>query len=140
MTDLLSNIARLRRLADDVGQLGDDGAWLANGLRCLLDGGGAITADQALGIAARRGEWPWWRLERRERERVAAQALVDAFGSCPEALTVARRYAAGRGRHAQAGDTYRDLGTQAAHDFVIAVGKVPKSRRTLARAIAKRDR
>jgi hypothetical protein len=135
MSDALASIARLRRLAEQAPQLGDDGAWLAEALNRYIDGAGQITLDESLGVAPERGQWPWWRQEKRDRERAAAKHLVEAFGNIGDALSGLRRYASGRGRHASSDTQYTNARTQAAHKFLHATGRVPESSRTIERAV-----
>lgn len=97
-------------------------------------------SDQALGIAPRRDEWPWWWQEKRDLARTAAKLLVDILGNAEDALSGLRRYACGRGRHASKDAQYVDSRAQAVHEFLQAAGKVPESSRTIERALQFLDR
>ena len=130
------SVDRLRRLVESAPALGPDGEWLAAALqRYLAHAHEGVTLDQVLGVAAVRGAWPWWRCEKRDREREAAQALVNAFGDPREAHRALRQFASGRGRFPQR--DYQAATTQAASDYLSATrGKVPAHPRTLDRAVA----
>ncbi len=140
VTDGLDAIARARRFAAIEHAPGSDAAWLAAALKKYDRAGGAITLDEAVGVAPKHGEWPWWRLEKRAQERKAARELVDAFGGLGEALRGLERFAKGRWKCTGPGAHYEDPKSQAAHDYLLATGgRVPDSPRTLDRAATKND-
>lgn len=140
MTDALANIARLRRLVEHLPELGEDGDRLAGRLRDYLDARGAVTLEQALGLAAA-DAWTWWRLEQREAERAASRSLVEACGDAKKAHAWLQRFARGRGRFLDTATTYDDERAQAASDYLRATGgRVPEAPRTLERAAEERDR
>ena len=130
------SVERLRHLAEIAPTLGADGDWLAEALQQYLDHAPeGTTLDQCLGVKPERNAWPWWRREQRDREREAAQALVNAFGNPREAHCALRQFANGRGRFAQR--DYQATTAQAASDYLIATGgRVPAAARTIERAVA----
>lgn len=89
---------RLRRIADRAATghpLDQDGAWLAACLREYLDNAPAgTTLDRALGLAAGRGQEPWWKVEARARRdrylRLLYRRHFDALEGMPAALAMVR--------------------------------------------------
>lgn len=77
----LGNIERLRRLAMAVKDLGDDARWLAAGLtRYLAAAPSGLKLDEALGVACRQAERPWWELERlARRDELVCQLLRGEY-------------------------------------------------------------
>lgn len=132
--DVLATIASLRAFAAEQHERASAAECVAEGLRRYLSAEGNISLEEALGIAARRGDVPWWVAERRDRERTAARALFAAAPGA-DARTVhrrLRRFADGRGRHAP--HAHEQPFETAAREFLEAAGRVPDSPRTLQRA------
>lgn len=135
-TSALDTVALLRRLVDVLPQYGPDGEAAAAAIvRYLREAQDGMTLDRAFGVAATKGEWPWWRVERHERARQAGRKLIEACGAVDRAFEFLNRFSVGRGRLEHAPADFSDPRAQAAAGYLAETGgRVPASARTLERA------
>tara|TARA_R110002096_G_scaffold226108_1_gene415403 strand:+ start:3760 stop:4182 length:423 start_codon:yes stop_codon:yes gene_type:complete len=137
MSESLEAITLMRRFAAADHPPGSDAALIASRFQTYLDSAGALSLGEVFSVAPRKGQWPWWRIEKRDRVIAAAQKLVAAVGDPESALQHLSRFAHGRGRHAKIPAHSEDSICEAAREFLDATnGQVPGSPRTLARAAA----
>jgi hypothetical protein len=79
-------IDRLRRVAAAL-ERGEvpaaaDAAWLASGVtRCVLGARGGATLDRELGLVAKPGGRPWWRIEERAQREAAVKRVAEEYFS-----------------------------------------------------------
>jgi hypothetical protein len=127
-------VARLRRVAARLGELGADGEWLGGVLQVYLDPFAGCTFDQAAGLVPDAGAEHWRTAARRDIRDDAIRALAGFFPGLPrtrcEIAQLLARYAASRWRVDRARPTIPEgyLGTQRAPLYAALVaggGRVP---------------
>ena len=80
-SEVLVAVERLRRLRSRLPELGDDGAWLAEGLGRYLDPHSGVSLEDAIGTSRRAGDDHWRSIA---RQTVRGQALRElAKAACP---------------------------------------------------------
>ena len=141
MNQVLDVIGVVRDFLAEAQTPGSATQQLAERLRAYVDGGGAVSLEEVLYLKPSRGRAPWWRVEKAQRVKLAARALLGAFDDIASVTTraeaarrQAQRYASGRGKFAAADVGYSDPVRQAAHAYLRAAGEIPESRKTLLRA------
>jgi hypothetical protein len=90
----LAAVARLQRigaaLAAGKPATADDAQWMATGVRRYLraapDGGAGL--DEALGLAPRPGQWPWWRVASMAKRDELIRQLAEGIDGKPAAKVI----------------------------------------------------
>jgi hypothetical protein len=128
-------VARLRRVAVRLGELGADGEWLGDVLQTYLDPFGNVTLDEAAGVLPAPGAEHWRTVAKRAERDDAIRALRAFFPglnptrSADKIWKMLIGYAATRWRVDREGSTMpsRYVGTARAHLYAALVagdGKV----------------
>ena len=143
----VNNISRLRRLAEQLPELGADGEWLSSALERYLENAAyGLTIEHALGIATPSGGRPWWWHEERGRQREAARHLAALFPDAQSKASAICRalsnYAQGRYRFDCDKDTpvLVDPKRRDMHELITAAGGRVPTRRAIERLLFSCDR